>query len=198
MTVIRLYKKAEVRFQERNLGAYKEMLREQYMYANESMMYLERALADGSGSYTSSDGGDTDKQSKKGMLLKLLLTCMMRGAILYCFFSLSKLLVGNGLSEMSKFDIKMAKSINQRLEDVKGIDEIKDEVLDIISIIKNPQLYEDKGAKLFKGVMLTGEPGTGKTLLARAIAGEAGCNFIFCAGSDFDEMFVGVRARRVK
>ena len=49
-----------------------------------------------------------------------------------------------------------------------------------------------------KGVMLLGEPGTGKTLLARAIAGEAGCNFIFCSGSDFDEMFVGVGAKRVK
>lgn len=92
----------------------------------------------------------------------------------------------------------MAKSIEQRLDDVKGIDEIKDEITNIINIIKNPQLYSDKGAKLFKGVMLLGEPGTGKTLLARAIAGEAGCNFIFCSGSDFDEMFVGVGARRVK
>lgn len=99
---------------------------------------------------------------------------------------------------MNKFDIKMANKIEQRLDDVKGIDEIKDEIWNVIRIIKNPQQYSDKGAKLFKGVMLLGEPGTGKTLLARAIAGEAGCNFIFCSGSDFDEMFVGVGAKRVK
>jgi len=54
------------------------------------------------------------------------------------------------------------------------------------------------GAKLHKGVLFFGEPGTGKTLLARAIAGEAGVNFIFCSGSDFDEMFVGVGAKRVR
>jgi len=84
------------------------------------------------------------------------------------------------------------------LDDVKGIDEIKDEIVNVIRIIKNPEIYQEKGAKLFKGVMLLGEPGTGKTLLARAIAGEAGCNFIFCSGSDFDEMFVGVGAKRVK
>ena len=68
----------------------------------------------------------------------------------------------------------------------------------IIRVIKNPEQYREKGSKLFKGVMLFGEPGTGKTLLARAIAGEAGVNFIFCSGSDFDEMFVGVGAKRVR
>ena len=81
---------------------------------------------------------------------------------------------------------------------MKGIDEIRDEVENIIKVIKNPEMYREKGSKLFKGVMLFGEPGTGKTLLARAIAGEAGCNFIFCSGSDFDEMFVGVGAKRVR
>ena len=104
----------------------------------------------------------------------------------------------NGMNEMNKFEIKMASKMTQRLDDVKGIDEIKEEIINIIKIIKSPELYSNKGAKLFKGVMLLGEPGTGKTLLARAIAGEAGCNFIFCSGSDFDEMFVGVGARRVK
>ena len=105
---------------------------------------------------------------------------------------------GSAALETTKFEIKKAKNIEQRLDDVKGIDEIKDEIVNIIRIIKNPQLYESKGAKLFKGVMLLGSPGTGKTLLARAIAGEAGCNFIYCTGSDFDEMFVGVGAKRIK
>jgi ATP-dependent metalloprotease len=110
-----------------------------------------------------------------------------------------KMLLGSSIGDMAgKFDFKTAKDISQRLDDVKGMDEIRDEVENVIRIVKNPELYRDKGAKLFKGVMLLGEPGTGKTLLARAIAGEAGCNFIFCSGSDFDEMFVGVGARRVK
>jgi ATP-dependent Zn protease len=65
-------------------------------------------------------------------------------------------------------------------------------------MIKNPQLYTDCGAKLHKGILLFGNPGTGKTLIARAIAGEAGTNFYFCTGSDFDEMFVGVGAKRVR
>ena len=81
---------------------------------------------------------------------------------------------------------------------MKGIDEIREEVENIIRVIKNPDKYREKGSNLFKGVMLFGEPGTGKTLLARAIAGEAGCSFIFCSGSDFDEMFVGVGAKRVR
>lgn len=65
-------------------------------------------------------------------------------------------------------------------------------------MIKEPSKYKQKGAKLHRGVMLFGEPGTGKTLLARAIAGESGVNFIFCSGSQFDEMYVGVGAKRVR
>jgi len=65
-------------------------------------------------------------------------------------------------------------------------------------MIQDPQKYWAKGAKLHKGVLLFGDPGVGKTLLARAIAGESGANFMFCSGSDFDEMFVGVGAKRVR
>ena len=97
-----------------------------------------------------------------------------------------------------KFEVKKAHDIKTRLSDVKGIDEIKNEVEDIIKMLKNPYQYRSKGAKLHRGVMLFGEPGTGKTLLARAIAGESGVNFIFCSGSDFDEMYVGVGAKRVR
>lgn len=97
-----------------------------------------------------------------------------------------------------KFEIKTAKDIKTKLKDVRGIDEIRGEIEDLIKMIHDPELYRVKGAKLHKGVMLHGEPGTGKTMLARAIAAEAGCNFIFCSGSDFDEMFVGVGAKRVR
>ena len=96
------------------------------------------------------------------------------------------------------FEIKKAENIDTRLSDVLGIDEIKDEIENIIKMLKNPEKYSDKGAKLHKGLMLFGQPGTGKTLLARAIAGEAGVNFIFCSGSNFDEMFVGTGAKRVR
>ena len=97
-----------------------------------------------------------------------------------------------------KFDTKKAKDISQRLDDVKGIDEIKEEVENLIKMIREPEKYTSKGAKLHKGVLLYGRPGTGKTLLARAIAGEAGSSFIYCTGSQFDEMFVGVGAKRVR
>lgn len=81
---------------------------------------------------------------------------------------------------------------------MKGIAEITDEINDLIKMLKNPEEYSDKGAKLHKGVLLHGAPGTGKTLLARAIAGEAGTSFLYCTGSSFDEMYVGVGAKRVR
>jgi len=84
--------------------------------------------------------------------------------------------------------LNKAENIKQRLSDVKGIDEIKEEVENVIKMVKNPDKYTEWGAKLHKGILLFGQPGTGKTLLARAIAGEAETNFIFCTGSDFDEM----------
>jgi ATP-dependent metalloprotease len=98
----------------------------------------------------------------------------------------------------NKFDIKKAKDMPQRLSDVKGIDEIKEEIENLIKMVRDPEKYHSKGANLHKGVLLYGQPGTGKTLLARAIAGEAGCSFIYCTGSHFDEMFVGVGAKRIR
>ncbi len=98
----------------------------------------------------------------------------------------------------NKFDIKKAKDMPQRLNDVKGIDEIKEEIENLIKMVRDPEKYHSKGANLHKGVLLYGQPGTGKTLLARAIAGEAGCSFIYCTGSHFDEMFVGVGAKRIR
>lgn len=100
--------------------------------------------------------------------------------------------------ENSKFEVKKPGEIDERLENVKGIDEIKDEIEKVIRMVREPERYQSKGAKLHKGIMLFGAPGTGKTLLARAIAGEAGTSFIFTTGSNFDEMFVGVGAKRVR
>lgn len=83
-------------------------------------------------------------------------------------------------------------------KDVKGCNEAKEELEEIVEYLKDPAKFTRLGGKLPKGVLLTGPPGTGKTLLAKAIAGEAGVPFFYRAGSEFEEMFVGVGARRVR
>ena len=83
-------------------------------------------------------------------------------------------------------------------EDVAGVDEEKEELEEVVEFLKNPKKFTDMGARIPKGVLLVGQPGTGKTLLAKAVAGEAGVPFFIISGSDFVEMFVGVGASRVR
>jgi len=83
-------------------------------------------------------------------------------------------------------------------DDVAGIEEEKEELQEIVEFLKNPKKFTDMGARIPKGVLLVGQPGTGKTLLAKAVAGEAGVPFFIISGSDFVEMFVGVGASRVR
>ncbi len=83
-------------------------------------------------------------------------------------------------------------------KDVAGIDEIKDEVAEVVEFLRNPKKYQQLGGKIPKGILLAGAPGTGKTLLAKAIAGEANVPFLSVSGSEFVEMFVGVGASRVR
>jgi len=85
-----------------------------------------------------------------------------------------------------------------RFEDVAGVDEAKDELQEIVAFLKDPQRFTRFGGQIPKGVLLVGSPGTGKTLLAKAVAGEAGVPFFTISGSDFVEMFVGVGASRVR
>ncbi|GFP58333.1 mitochondrial inner membrane i-AAA protease supercomplex subunit YME1 [Trichoderma asperellum] len=85
-----------------------------------------------------------------------------------------------------------------RFDDVHGCDEAKEELQEVVEFLRNPESFSDLGAKLPKGVLLVGPPGTGKTLLARAVAGEAGVPFFYMSGSEFDEIFVGVGAKRVR
>lgn len=87
---------------------------------------------------------------------------------------------------------------NITFDDVAGIDEAKEDLIEIVDFLKNPKKYEDLGGKIPKGALLHGEPGVGKTLAARAVAGEASAHFLFVAGSSFVEMFVGTGASRVR
>ena len=91
-----------------------------------------------------------------------------------------------------------ANEVGVTFEDVAGCEESKYELEEVVDFLKRPEKYEGAGAKIPKGVLLEGEPGTGKTLLARAVAGEAGVSFISASGSEFIEMFVGVGASRVR
>jgi cell division protease FtsH len=95
--------------------------------------------------------------------------------------------------------INMADDKNKvTFKDVAGVDEEKEELEEIVEFLKSPKKFTDMGARIPKGVLLVGHPGTGKTLLAKAVAGEAGVPFFFISGSDFVEMFVGVGASRVR
>ena len=88
--------------------------------------------------------------------------------------------------------------VETRFKDVAGVDEAKEELMEVVDFLKYPQKYTEIGGKIPRGVLLVGPPGTGKTLLARAVAGEAGVPFFRISGSDFVEMFVGVGASRVR
>jgi cell division protease FtsH len=87
---------------------------------------------------------------------------------------------------------------NTTFKDVAGIDESREELIDIVTFLKNKEMYARMGARMPRGVLLVGDPGTGKTLLAKAIAGEAGVPFFTTSGSEFVEVFVGVGASRVR
>ena len=89
-------------------------------------------------------------------------------------------------------------SIISSSRDVAGCEEAKIEIMEFVNFLKNPQQYIDLGAKIPKGAILTGPPGTGKTMLAKATAGEANVPFITVSGSEFLEMFVGVGPSRVR
>lgn len=100
--------------------------------------------------------------------------------------------------EFSKSRAKLEGKIRVRFNDVAGCDEEKQEMAEIIDYLKYPKKFEKMGARIPKGILLSGHPGTGKTLLAKAVAGEANVPFYSISGSDFVEMFVGVGASRVR
>jgi len=108
--------------------------------------------------------------------------------------------MGGGLMSIGKSRAKVfvEKETKVTFDDVAGVDEAKEELVEIINFLKNPADYGRLGGRAPKGILLVGPPGTGKTLLARAVAGEAGVPFFSISGSEFVEMFVGVGAARVR
>ena len=138
-------------------------------------------------------------------LLSILLTWILPLGIFYLVISLfmnsmSKRMGGGGIGGIgqSKAKVYMEKETGVTFADVAGQDEAKESLVEIIDFLHNPQKYAAIGAKLPKGALLVGSPGTGKTLLAKAVAGEAKVPFFSISGSDFVEMFVGVGASRVR
>jgi len=105
---------------------------------------------------------------------------------------------GNKMMNFGKSRAKLDEDTKTKLEDVAGLREEKEDLEEIIDFLKSPEKYTKVGARIPKGILLEGAPGTGKTLLAKAVAGEAGVPFFSISGSDFVEMFVGVGASRVR
>ena len=136
-------------------------------------------------------------------LFQILLSYVIPFAAIYLLFSFLMRNIGGrmggGMSiGQSKAKVFMEKETGVTFADVAGQDEAKESLQEIIDFLHNPQKYAAIGAKIPKGALLVGSPGTGKTLLAKAVAGEAGVPFFFISGSDFVEMFVGVGASRVR
>jgi cell division protease FtsH len=134
-------------------------------------------------------------------LVPLMLPVLLLGIL---FFFLARQVKGAGMQAFtfgqSKARVIDPADMSQRVTfaDVAGAKEAKEELLEIVDFLKNPKKFLDIGARIPKGIMLMGAPGTGKTLLARAVAGEAGVPFFSISGSEFVEMFVGVGASRVR
>ena len=134
-------------------------------------------------------------------LITILYYVLMFGGIFLFTRMLSKRMSGEGMMGSfgkSKAKVYMEKQTGVTFKDVAGQDEAKESLQEIIDFLHNPQKYTDIGAKLPKGALLVGSPGTGKTLLAKAVAGEADVPFFSISGSDFVEMFVGMGASRVR
>jgi ATP-dependent Zn protease len=143
-----------------------------------------------------SPGGRTGKAARYFKVFQQVLTIVIFLAIVISLMvsttgSIFRIQLGNQV-EVDPEEIHVT------FDDVKGADEAKQELKDVVEFLKNPDKFSNLGGKLPKGVLLVGPPGTGKTLLARAVAGEAGVPFFHAAGPEFDEILVGQGARRVR
>ena len=136
--------------------------------------------------------------------LTTLFSLIAPAAVLMLFWSVMLRRMGSGhlggIMEVgrSKAKVYVEKKLDVTFADVEGIDEAKEELMEVVDFLKNPERYRRLGGQIPKGVLIVGAPGTGKTLLAKAVAGEAQVPFLSISGSEFVEMFVGVGAARVR
>ena len=149
------------------------------------------------------DGVDVNEPivEDNSMIMTILYYVMMFAVLFLFMRSITKRMGGDGMMGSfgkSKAKVYMEKQTGVTFKDVAGQDEAKESLQEIIDFLHNPQKYTAIGAKLPKGALLVGSPGTGKTLLAKAVAGEADVPFFSISGSDFVEMFVGMGASRVR
>lgn len=187
---------------ERVVGEYKEA--DSSGKTKFSANRIPEDLADKLSKHDIEYGGVIEKPSVFGTLLSWILPVLI-------FFGLWMLLmrfVGNKMGGMggggfmnvgkSKATVFVENDTGVTFKDVAGVDEAKDELIEVVNFLKEPDQYSRLGATVPKGVLLVGPPGTGKTLMAKAVAGEAGVPFFSISGSEFVEMFVGVGAARVR
>ncbi len=160
------------------------------------MNYAQEGLA--AGNYTL-----TEKSQSFAITLLSLLSPfgILIIFLLFWFLMMNNQQGGNKTMSFGKSKARLIGNTDKNkvtFEDVAGVDEEKEELQEIVEFLKAPRKFTDMGARIPKGVLLVGHPGTGKTLLAKAVAGEAGVPFFIISGSDFVEMFVGVGASRVR
>ena len=129
-----------------------------------------------------------------------LLPFLLIGLFIYFFFIRQIKMAGKGALSFGKSKARMLNKEHNKItfKDVAGVEEAKDEVSELVEFLKDPKKFQKLGGRIPKGILMVGAPGTGKTLLAKAIAGEADASFFSISGSDFVEMFVGVGASRVR
>lgn len=134
------------------------------------------------------------------ILIQLIPWLLLIGVAVFMVMRLSKMSGGMGGANPFSMGKNKARQIQStvKFSDVAGINEEKTELVELVDYLKNPQKYSSMGARAPKGVLMEGPPGTGKTLLAKAVAGEAGVPFFSISGSEFEEMFVGVGASRIR
>nr|WP_283397613.1 ATP-dependent zinc metalloprotease FtsH [Wielerella bovis] len=142
-------------------------------------------------------------EKKPGMLQSLFMSLLPVALLIGAWFWFMRMQSGGGKGGAFSFGKSRAKLLDKdankiTFADVAGCDEAKEEVQEIVDYLKAPNRYQSLGGRVPRGILLAGSPGTGKTLLAKAIAGEAGVPFFSISGSDFVEMFVGVGASRVR
>ena len=148
------------------------------------------------------NGVDFDRQPENNWIAQLLSWILPAIFFVAIWMFMARRLGGGsgGLMSIgkSKAKVYMEKGTGITFDDVAGIDEAKEELLEVVEFLRTPERFQALGGRIPRGVLLVGSPGTGKTLLAKAVAGEAGVPFFSISGSDFVEMFVGVGAARVR